>query len=71
MKGNRPVPVDIPSLSAADFRIQATGRWRSPTTRMDYPSGWTVEVPSACLALRIEPAVADQELRPRGRWRAS
>ena len=50
-------------LSAADFRIQTTGRWRSPVTGADYPSGWTVEVPSAGLALRIEPEVADQENR--------
>jgi predicted secreted hydrolase len=50
-------------LSAADFRIQATGRWRSPATGADYPSGWTVEVPSAGLALRIEPEVVDQENR--------
>lgn len=50
-------------LAAADFRIQATGRWRSPATGADYPSGWTVEVPSAGLSLRIEPELADQENR--------
>jgi len=50
-------------LSAEEFRIRATGRWRSPATGADYPSGWAVEVPSAGLALRVEPEVADQENR--------
>jgi predicted secreted hydrolase len=50
-------------LSAGDFRIRATGRWRSPATGADYPSGWGVEVPSAGLSLRIDPEVADQENR--------
>ena len=50
-------------LSAADFRIRATGRWRSPATGADYPSGWTVEVPSAGLALQVAPQIADQENR--------
>src|SRR5512136_393350 len=50
-------------LSGADFRIRATGRWRSPVTGADYPAGWEVEVPSAALSLRVEPEVADQENR--------
>jgi predicted secreted hydrolase len=50
-------------LSADEFRIQATGRWRSPTTGADYPAGWKVEVPSAGLSLRVEPEIADQENR--------
>ena len=50
-------------LAADDLRLRTTGRWRSPATRADYPSGWTVEVPSARLSLRILPEVADQENR--------
>jgi predicted secreted hydrolase len=50
-------------LSSGDFRIRATGRWRSPATGADYPSGWAVEVPSAGLALRVTPELADQENR--------
>ena len=50
-------------LEAGEFRVRSTGRWRSPSTRAEYPSGWTVEVPSAGLSLRIEPEVADQENR--------
>lgn len=50
-------------LSASDFRVQATRRWRSPATGADYPAAWTVEVPSAGLTLRVDPLVADQENR--------
>jgi predicted secreted hydrolase len=50
-------------LSAADFRVEVTGRWRSPATGARYPAGWTVEVPSERLALRVEPEVPDQENR--------
>jgi predicted secreted hydrolase len=50
-------------LSAADFRVQATGRWRSKATGADYPAGWRVEVPSAGLSLRVDPEIADQENR--------
>lgn len=50
-------------LSAAEFRVRATGRWRSPATGADYPSEWAVEVPSAGIALRVEPEIADQENR--------
>lgn len=50
-------------LSAGDFQVRATRRWRSPATGADYPAGWTVEVPSAGLALRVEAEVPDQENR--------
>jgi len=50
-------------LAAEDFRLRSTGRWRSPSTGADYPSGWIVEVPSARLVLRVDPEVADQENR--------
>ena len=50
-------------LAAEDFRLRSAGRWRSPSTGADYPSGWIVEVPSARLVLRVDPEVADQENR--------
>jgi predicted secreted hydrolase len=50
-------------LGGGDLRIRTTGRWRSPATGADYPSGWAVEVPSAGLELRVEPEVPDQENR--------
>ena len=33
-------------LQAADFTVTPTGRWRSPRTGVDYPSGWLVELPA-------------------------
>ncbi len=49
-------------LALDDVRVRASGRWRSPRTGGEYPSGWVVEVPSARLALRLVPTLADQEL---------
>ena len=50
------------ALALADFRIRALGRWRSPRTGAEYPSGWTLEVPDEGLSLTLTPALADQEL---------
>ncbi len=49
-------------LGPADFAVQALGRWRSPRTGTDYPSGWRVSVPSAGLALTVTPYLQDQEM---------
>jgi len=49
-------------LSAGDFSVEATGRWRSPHTGATYPSGWRLRVPSRGLDLAVTPRVADQEL---------
>ncbi len=49
-------------LAAADVTVRATGRWKSPKTGAEYPSGWVIEVPSERLQLRLEPTLADQEL---------
>lgn len=53
-------------LALADFRVRARGRWRSPRTGAEYPSGWTLELPREALSLALEPALADQELVARG-----
>jgi len=50
-------------LGEGDFRVRATGRWRSPATGAEYPAGWQVEVPAAGISLRVRPWVADQENR--------
>jgi predicted secreted hydrolase len=39
----------------------ATGRWRSPSTGAEYPSGWDVRVPGEGIALRVEPEVREAE----------
>lgn len=49
-------------LRLADFDVTATGRWKSPATGADYPSGWRVRVPSEALDLTLEPTVKAQEL---------
>lgn len=49
-------------LALADFAIDSTGAWTSPRTHARYPSGWRLRVPSADIALVLEPTVRDQEL---------
>lgn len=52
----------VQPLSLSQFRMKATGRWHSPHTRADYPSGWHVQVPSASIDVNVTPVLADQEL---------
>lgn len=49
-------------LALGDFRVRALGRWRSPRTGGEYPSGWTLEVPGEGLSLTLTPTLRDQEL---------
>ncbi|MDY6942100.1 MAG: lipocalin-like domain-containing protein [Pseudomonadota bacterium] len=42
--------------------VTVRDHWRSPHSGIRYPSGWTLELPSESLQLRLEPAIADQEL---------
>lgn len=49
-------------LGAGDFSLQPTGKWRSPRTGAEYPSGWRLDIPSAELKLTIAPRLADQEM---------
>ena len=51
------------TLKSGDFSIQATGKWKSPSTGAEYPSGWNVKIPGAGLDLQIEPFMPDQENR--------
>lgn len=51
------------TLGAGDFALRATGAWRSPATGIEYPSGWTIDLPGEGLRLRVEPEVAGQENR--------
>ena len=44
-------------LRAADFTVTPTGRWRSPRTGVDYPSGWLVELPREGLRIELAPSV--------------
>jgi predicted secreted hydrolase len=50
------------TLGPQDFSFEATGRWKSPHTGATYPSGWSLQVPSANFELTISPYLADQEM---------
>ena len=49
-------------IASNDIHIQATGAWVSPVTGGDYPSGWTITIPSQSLSLSVTPLLRDQEL---------
>jgi predicted secreted hydrolase len=48
-------------LGAEDVRIEETGRWRSPATGVEYPSGWRLVLPAQRLALVVSPLLEGQE----------
>lgn len=50
-------------LPSSAFLIQPTGQWRSRVSGATYPSGWIIRVPEFGAELRVEPQLADQELK--------
>ena len=46
-----------------DLQVEVLGRWRSPASRVRYPSGWRLTLARENLALEVSPRLADQELR--------
>jgi predicted secreted hydrolase len=52
-----PTPLDL-----EDIDLTVEERWTSPSTGVTYPASWSLAVPSAGLALRIQPVRSDQEL---------
>ena len=44
------------------FTLTPTATWTSPHSGAEYPSAWTLDVPSENLQLRVEPVLNDQEL---------
>jgi predicted secreted hydrolase len=53
------------ALSHKDFSVAATGSWVSERSGGEYPSGWSIEVPSLELQLTVRPLLDDQEVRAR------
>ncbi len=53
---------DSRHLPLSEFSIQPTGRWTSPNSGAEYPSGWRIRIPSAKIELRLQPTVTNQEL---------
>jgi len=50
------------AIQPDDFTLTSTGRWTSPTTGIEYPSGWQVNFPAYAIDLTIEPLIPDQEM---------
>ncbi|NIQ00361.1 MAG: carotenoid 1,2-hydratase, partial [Nitrospinaceae bacterium] len=49
-------------LEKKRFTIEATGRWTSEHTGIEYPSGWIVALPEQGVRLTVTPELLDQEL---------
>lgn len=49
-------------LSLADFRFTKLNSWESDSSKITYPSGWTLTIPSAHYRLEIVPVLSDQEI---------
>lgn len=56
----------VTRLCWEDFVITPTGKWKSPRSEGEYPSGWTLSVPKLDLEFEIHPVLQDQELDTRG-----
>ena len=52
---------DYVNLPAEDIVVEVTGRWKSPHSGVEYPSGWKLTVPKEQLELTIKPMLKDQE----------
>jgi predicted secreted hydrolase len=50
------------TLALGDVTLDALDYWRSPRSRVRYPSRWRLAIPGAALSLEITPRLADQEL---------
>jgi len=48
-----------------DSALTPLGQWRSSWSHTTYPAGWHVVVPGIKLDVRVQPTVADQEIRER------
>jgi predicted secreted hydrolase len=54
---------EVISLFRNDFVIQVEDTWRSPISGAEYPSRWSLEVPQKGFQIKIQPYLADQEMR--------
>ena len=49
------------TLEQEDISISSSGVWTSPVTGIEYPSGWTLTIPSLDLSLALKPVLVDSE----------
>ena len=45
----------------ADVSISSSAIWTSPETGIEYPSGWTISIPTLGLSLELEPVLVNAE----------
>ena len=50
-------------LDWKELNLEIISHWTSPETRIKYPSGWRLSIPSENLNLEIKPLIEKQELR--------
>jgi|GEM_PF-689301 len=53
-------------LRRTEFQMEVLEWWRSPTTGIQYPSGWKIHLPD--MELVVEPYMKDQEMAARYLW---
>lgn len=61
---------DQEPLQLGKIAANATRRWRSPQTHIDYPVQWRLKIPEIDAEFTIEPLVDDQEIMMFGLLRA-
>ncbi len=50
------------TLTPKDISIQVRDQWRSPQSKVRYPSRWRIQIPRQQLDLDVRPYLSDQEL---------
>ena len=53
---------EVIHLRYEQMKIRPEGTWRSPRSGATYPMGWTIDIPSLKIRLRLTPLMEDQEL---------
>lgn len=52
----------LTNLKKDDFKIEVLDYWKSPTTNVNYPSKWKLDLPKYNLSMNVEPFINNQEL---------
>ena len=53
---------DPHTILAQDVTVHSLDRWQSPASGISYPSGWTLEIGTLGLSLRLTPLLPDSEV---------
>lgn len=52
----------LTNLKKDDFKIKVLDYWKSPTTNVNYPAKWKLDLPKYNLSMNVEPFIKNQEL---------